>query len=201
MAAKRRTNRGVTARRVRVTTPNTYNRRRTVGRLGATFSPPSIPPAFSAPRPIITEVEFQTTVESSTWSIVKTSQLTKAIRDMFSINSAGSSTSDFSYSLMSAQLWMIPDKNDLAWGQLTVQFIDSPVVGSAVLRQVIGYGSGDRAARVGYHYPTAVSQLPIQDAADYELLRVRRDSRSVGASGLVVRFMVELVLSAGNGSD
>lgn len=153
-------------------------RRGGAGPSGKTFSPPSIPPSFAAPQPLHTQVEFTVDV-SKELKTFTTLLIGQAIAKQYGLNpSDGVATQSFSYRMLSVMAWMIPNLNDTAFGELTVQFLDPPASGAATLRQIKGYGSRDRAARVGFTYPTAVQQLPVQSNSNFSWVRVKNDGRS-----------------------
>lgn len=161
---------------------------------GKTFSPNSVPPAFAAPRPFNAQVEFQLDVAESSFKVFTTNEISSALRAQYGLIPEAPATQSFSFNLRSVQLWLIPDANDTSFGELTVQFIDSPASGSAVLQQIKGYGSRDRAPRVGYSYPRAIRQLPIQSNSAFSWIRAKHDSRSAGDMKLLARVALQVNL-------
>jgi len=169
---------------------------------GRTFSPASIPPSISAPAPIRTWVEFTSSISETDFKITTVQLISDKIKTLYGLNPHSTlATNSFTFKLHSISLWLIPDKNDAAFGEFTVQLFDAPFGGNTILRQLQGYGSRDRAARIGYEYPHAVQQLPISDGSTASLMRAKHSSRSAGDQDVLVRVFTTIVPYGGDVQD
>lgn len=164
----------------------------TIHMTGRVYSPPSVPPTIAAPRPLKTWVEFFLDVGESP-KVYTTNVIAAALQKQYGYNpESATATSSFAFVLHKVSVWMIPQGNDVSYGELTIQFIDSPASGAAVIRQVKGYGSGQRAPRVGFQYPTAIQQLPVQSNANFSWVRVHHDTRTTGDQSTLFRVLVSV---------
>lgn len=166
---------------------------------GSSFNPPSIPPTIQAPAPLRTWVEVEETVNEGSFNATTIKTLTDRIGELYGFNpSSSTATTSFCIQLHRVAMWLIPNTNDTAFGELTVQHFAVPLGGNQVLRQTQGYGSRDRAARVGYVYPSAIQQMPISDTSVANWFRAKHDHRSAGDMTLLVRALVTILPFGGD---
>lgn len=147
-------------------------------------------------------IEFKIQVPESTYAVVTVNELRDAIKKQFALApSSSAATQSFAYTIHRVELWLIPDKNDTAFGELTVQFVSFPGAGDGVLRQVKGYGSRDISPRIGFQYPRALQEFPVQEGVTWTWLRVKHDNKDLGDMAALVRADITLLLFEGDVSS
>lgn len=162
--------------------------------VGRIFNPPPTPTTFFSSRPFTTWVEFPLSEITSAYKQFTTNSIADALTNQFGLRPSTADAESFSFSLLQGMFWLQPDNTSPAWGELTIQFINSPATGDGVLAQAKGYANATRAARIGYKYPHAVKQLPITEGANYIWIRVKREDSASGDQNVIARVQVLLRL-------
>lgn len=170
---------------------------------GRVFTPPSIPRAFSAPRPLHTIVEYNETT-TSTLASKNSINLFAALSKQYGFRADNSSaTTSYGIQVKSLIGYLIPNTNDSALGWVEVQIMDPLgfLTEEAVLRNIKTYGGLSRMASFGYVYPKAAQAKILDSSEDATLLKIRHDDRSAGAQTIMLRFTLNVIFFGGNVLD
>lgn len=175
------------------------NRRRAPKRT-AVFTPTTCPRAYSAPRPLVTTIEYQVTV-SKLLKDFTLGTLINALRNQYGLypeNSTVKKDTTFSISLLTVQFWLLPTTNQ-PYGELTIHICDPPATGTSFLRQIKAYSNEITPARIGFNYPRAIRELTIpSDEANYKLFRAFFNYYKEEELQLLVRWKIKLNIYGGD---